>query len=353
MSTLILCFCLAVQEEKNTNLDDLVMRNQAHFALIKSISLEIDATISLDGGKNFEKMEKVSWQKTTTAERYKSTVFGAFSDGKWETMTTFSDAYHGRESRVLRNFDPDSPPKLPIRPGTLEFSKIKGFIQRAPGEETIRKYAVYLWLMFNADFSHSLLAVRNLNPDMQLAGLVDVGGKKLWEVRFQEDGNHTTVYLDPKANYAISKTLYVPKGALTKTECSVLEFREFPGGVFIPIHVRNVSSGDFDDVVDIKVTRVNVNEELSEDALKMNFPEGIFVSDFIRDKIVIWSEKEPKLEFSSKNDDFKNWYAAQAGPVDLTTAFILINITIVSVLILVVYIRRRSKRLPKGDGDAG
>ena len=149
-----------MQEEKNTTLDDLVRKNQAHFALIKTLSVEIDATISFDGGKSWEKMEKVLWQKTRTAERFKSTVFDAFSDGKWERFTdNFSDNYHGKERWTLKNFNPDSPPKSPIKPGTPEFSKINGFIQPASGPETIRKNAVYLWLMFNADFSHSLFGI--------------------------------------------------------------------------------------------------------------------------------------------------------------------------------------------------
>ncbi len=347
MSSLLFCLFLAMQEQKDTVLNDLVKKNKDHFELIKTISAEIDATISFDGGKSWEKMEKLLWQRTATSARFKYALYGAFAEG-WERISDFGDSYsETKESWGLKGFNPDAPPKLPITPGTPEFAQIKGFITPPPAPENIRKNEVYFWLLFNPDFSHSLFELSKLNSEIKLVGLVDVEGKKLWELRFRQDGRDFTIFLDPKANFAICKRLVdVPdKGQIVKTSYSVLKFQEFPGGIFIPTHVRNTSKDPYDDVVDIKVTNLKVNEQIDEDSLKVSFPEGIYVLDTIRDKIYIWGKDGPRLEFSSKNKDFQNWLGTQVSQTDMgMVAFIAINVVLVCLVVVVVLIRRRRRR---------
>jgi hypothetical protein len=105
-----------------------------------------------------------------------------------------------------------------------------------------------------------------------------------------DDKSSTTwvveVYFDPNANYLIRKTVYQGSGTRTTIRRieEVLEFEEFASGLYFPKRIVGENSTDRGNhgKTTAVVSDIRLNQPVPESTFRLQYPNGIFMSDMIR-----------------------------------------------------------------------
>lgn len=106
-----------------------------------------------------------------------------------------------------------------------------------------------------------------------------------------EKGPHPTLpavvelYLDPALNYLCRKTV-LRFGDYARREYLATEFKEFPGGVFFPIRIEQKlsQSGKPWGKSQAVISELKINVPLPTGIFELAFPNGIYVTDLIRNE---------------------------------------------------------------------
>lgn len=282
-------------------IEALVEANESYIGLIHEVEFEIDLE-----GERFTPNPVPSthfatwhWAWRGPLERVRSVDLNVAPRDDGLPNNLIDVLRDGKESRVLRNWDPTRPQKITAaRQGTVK-ATISPQTRNVQGRDVMQ---FLLW-------SHGLLvqpservSLRQLvdesAPPAELLGQAEVSGSACWQIRAHRPsapgdealGNQIDVYIDPSVNFAvrmadIRQTITVPaedgkpSQDVVHMVREVLAFKDYGDGVFVPesVELRNYENGVDDapaSVIRGTVRSVRVNQPLSDDAFAFAFPEN-------------------------------------------------------------------------------
>ena len=291
----------------------LIDANVRTLDLIRSI--EVDYTIVWIE-KPQEPVIETWWSREGRRERSRSD--GTYFDSRTkELRRVLNDrVVDGDTCKWLQNWDPQHPPKIrPLRPGTVRATVGPQTNVSDPGAPS-----GFLLLDVTSFPRRSLSELAKVSPKVECKGKVQLDGRDLWLLSLEspEETTPTTtkhyydVYLDPAAGHMIRKVVVnSPKVILDDGKTiknshahEVVEFKDFGGGIFVPMKIRNGSLDSY--LTELVVKSVNINEPIPPATFEMHWPKYVQVVYHPpvdgRFKVVVWGDGKPLREITGPSD---------------------------------------------------
>ena len=343
ISLLLWAALLTVEVEKPPpvyQLQELVELHESALGLIHQIELSLQSEFqNYLKEKRFGKLDTPKpwhWARRGEQERLRYDVDSA--PGKDGRPTGLYDYFVDETSvRMLRNWDPKNPQKItPLDGGTVS-ATVMPRTRRAPGLRDVPRHMLWSFSIENDDRRTLAKLVRE-SPHAELVGPAEIDGHRVWQVRaahpgvdgVPQPGVSFDVYLDPEVNFAARRvvehqpdTQKLINGKLEKYSFVVIrtvkEFRDFGGGVFVPVEIELVvRTGSSDGRRIVGLTHVKdlvVNAPLSNDALDFRFPEHALVVgprvSPTEQRVVLWGPNNRALKEVNSPKDLPGYKEAQ------------------------------------------
>lgn len=331
-------------------LDEVLERHQRYLDRIHTVDATIEIWDSKDGGATWSMTAQYHQLKDGPRERLTLRASGSVDQGGVyrEKAVRVDASYTGEETRHLQGWDAEHPPAEPPSPAN-RYHGASAQIGGAPRDETISRQPALL-MMLAPTYEHYLPGAVRSGSNASLERVM-LDGRTCWEIRFDTTVGIPASYrvtLDPRLGFAMvrhearSKTSE-PAGGVSEA----VEFREVEQGLFIPVRIRGIPSGQPNRIVERRVTSLKVNEPVAAEALTVKFPEDIAVSDTRTVPVVvsIWGTDGPKLTFKT-SEEYRQYIERFLGrkPASLLGWFLGATAVLVAVAAVLLVVRRRIGR---------
>ena len=283
----------------------LIDANLQTLGLIRTI--QVNYTIT---GRN-ERPTEVFWSREGNRERIQQ-VGGHLEptpDGRPRNLSDvlIDDGVY----KYLRNWDPRNPQKItPTKPGT---------VRAATGPHTNVNASLVTpsrQLLFEVEYKprRTLAELAKVSPKITYQGKVELEGRelRLISLEYPEDAIYKMgkrdidVYLDPAAGYMVRKMVgHIPNWIVSNGPPvnvvhahEVLEFKDFGGGIFVPIKIRHGEADKW--LSETVVKSIKINEPIPPETFELNWPKYAQVRHLPpvngRIKIEVWGDGKPIRE---------------------------------------------------------
>ncbi|WP_422929672.1 hypothetical protein [Singulisphaera sp. PoT] len=331
--------------------DAIIRRHEQSLQQIHSLKLNIRFKVSQDKGKTWSPVYESSIVKSGSSERIHTRTDGHVTDGEWaedHDSRHVDFGYYSGYSHALYNYDPENPPKIPIKD-----TRISGNIR--PSMAVGPYGRKLLWsrsLLFIPDKKYSLKELYKSAQKKTVTARREEDGMLAWDFDLAMPNGKTSYILtvSQKHNYLITKKNVVAprlKGAgLRRSTSEVVDFYDnITPGISIPKLIRGSSDVQPDRSVELTISDVEVNKPISEAELSLNFPTGAIVTDETKKVFYVWGKEESGKAYSHKqilgylNDLRRGHSSTTQSRGNLVSLLVILGLT--AALLGVIAARRR------------
>ena len=292
----------------------LIDANTQTLGLVRTI--QVNCTIASTGGGR-KQVTELWWAREGARERIRR-VGGHIeptADGRPRDIEDI--LIDGPVYKWLQNWDPKNPQKItPTEQGTVSAAtgpqtNVSG-VNIAPSHQ----------LLFEVEDRprRTLAELARVSPKVTCKGKVELEGRELRLISleypeedaiYQMGKRHIDVYLDPAAGYMIRKIVVDVAGKIVSDgpprsfvhAHEVLEFKDFGGGIFVPIKIRHTAPKLLSETV---VKSIKINEPIPPETFELHWPKYAAIKHYPpvngRFKIELWGDDEPVAEIKKVQD---------------------------------------------------
>jgi len=313
LTPLILGIFLATSPPAPT-VESLVRENEANLRKIHTIKGVLESRLSIDSGKTWTRSRAIAFSRSGEKEHIFAQDYYILNGGKLEKIKTFNDVLSTQDG--LWTMMGTSTDQIPARRMTvldeLEGNKVSGLIRPPePCEAFGHKFRTWAHdVMITPDPRYTLRELCQNNRDARPVEHVDSKDGLTWELSLKTPEISYLVSLSPSHGYLISKV--EAKLSVGRYTCTVDEYMESEGGVFLPKRVKIDQTIKQRYLMETLMHDVEVNVPIDDNEFQVSFPEGIGVSNLAENVHYIWGKGKPELTFDTL-DAFNSWKQSQTA----------------------------------------
>jgi hypothetical protein len=340
---------------------EIITEHARSLSRITSYHVTVTAFVRLsDGVGKFSRAQRVEvWQTPSGRREHNRAYVVLTADGEATVVNSNGavdeSSYDAQEVRTLNGWDSEHPFRLPLEFGrnSGEFSSVRGTIEARDVTRKIRGVEHIAMLLCPVpQWTLSELEQHCQFVDLPIAS----EGKRRLRIESAtspevRDHVGTVLELDPRHGWMVSK-IERPGGY----EFDVDEFKNISSDLWLPARAHLTIDGQ--PSVKWEIDFHSVNQPLSDELLRVQFPPGCRVDERVGNQIHIWGDGAPLQTFTNhaafeeavykRAREYQSQNTPKVDPAKSarpeTTLILIVNCVLIALVVLLTILRRRLNR---------